>query len=216
MKRPVRSRQAEHAAEQAPRRARLEQHRSVRPPRQIGDPEPHRLDRLRGLARQVGGDAAPPRLARPPPRAQAAGRRTRRADRGAQIHQSLRVIARVICIHQQPREALEFHLRAAQRRLDCKKPRHDPLDIAVHHIGGLAKRDGRHRRRRVAPDPRQFEQSGLGRRKAPPGFPPRPWRKRADCGPGRSSRAPPRRHDLGASAAASVLDARPASVNASK
>ena len=94
-------------------------------------------------------------------RAEQASRRPRGADRGAQIHHPLREIAGAQIGRQRISGRANLRLTGRQRCGDGEKPGDDPLDIGIHHHRTLAKGDGRHRRRRIGPQPRQGAQARL-------------------------------------------------------
>ena len=95
-------------------------------------------------ARQLGGDAGARRPAQAGhPGADAAGGRARGADRRAEVHHRLRVVARAA-----PRASVAA--ASARRRgfaagsgvLDGEEPRHHPLDVAVDHHRRPVEGDG--------------------------------------------------------------------------
>jgi hypothetical protein len=54
-----------------------------------------------------------------------------------------------LVIDEEARQPPEFGPRLGDRRLHGEQPRHDAFDIAVDHIGGAVKGDGRHRCGRI-------------------------------------------------------------------
>ncbi len=140
--RPIASGQAAHPAQQAGFGAVLEQHGAVGTASQIGDAQAHRLGRLGRLSRQLRRAAGEPAGAGRAPGAQAAGGVARRADRGAQIHDGLGIVAGARIRRAAGGSGAQFGLGIGERRADVVQPGHDALDIAVDHGGGLVEGDG--------------------------------------------------------------------------
>ena len=166
IRRPGARRRLGHAAEETLGGPGAQENRRVGANRHEGGPAPQRPFRLRRLARkallQAGGAGA----AGLPPRAQRASRPPRRADRGAEIHQGLREVARPVRRNERFGERLDGRLGGRQRLLDEKETRDDPLDIAVDGGGRPVEGDGGDRRRRVGADAGQLAELRLRLRKA--------------------------------------------------
>ena len=122
----------------------------------------HLAFHLRRLARKRLGVAAGAGDAGVHPRADAAGRFLRRADRGAEIHHRLGEIAGAALRHQRLGAGADFGFRRRQFGLDRIEPRDHPLDVAVDRHRPPAERDRRDRRRGVAADAGQRPQAILG------------------------------------------------------
>ena len=90
---PVRAGPPQHPAKQALFGAGFQQPCAIVAAGQIGDAEPRWLGLFRGFARQVGGDATGPRLARIAKGADSTGGVAGRADRCAKVHDRLGVVA---------------------------------------------------------------------------------------------------------------------------
>ena len=140
-----------------------------------------------------------------------AQRPTGAANRGTQIHQGLRPVSRAVVGDQRTRQPPEFGLRARQRRLHRKQPRHDTLDIAVNHIGRATEGDGGHGGGGIGTDPRQGQQAGLRIRKHTAVIP----RHRSGAGqqvarPGVVAEPCPGRHDVGIIRRRQITHRRPA------
>ena len=87
-------------------------------------------------------------------RAVAAGRTSRAAERGAELHRGVGPGGRVISRH----ELVGRHLQLPRRQDLAGEPADDPADIGVHGSHRLAEGQGRHRARRVRSHPRQLSQ----------------------------------------------------------
>ncbi len=165
IRRPFRRRHFRHAAEEPLRRPGAHQQISVgaahdksRAAAQDAFPFRHAARKAFGVAARIGRTAFVPWTQR-------AGRFLRRAERGAEIHHRLREIAGAMLWRNLTRKPAQFRLRPGQRRLNCKQPRHHPLDIAVHRARRCIEGNRGNRGRRVVADARQRTQLGLARRK---------------------------------------------------
>ena len=99
-----------------------------------------------------------------------AQRRTRQAQRGAEVHQALRV-ARHVVLRQQllrllPQRA--FLRGHGQVPVKAEHAREHALDVAVEDGGALVEAERGNRRRRGAADARQLDELGAAAREAPP------------------------------------------------
>ena len=164
---PLRRRQPHRAPQQAVRRAAHEQRRAVVAHDPENDAVAQRPHRPRRPARQFGGGSAGSRPAPFPPRTIETMRPARRADRRAEVHRRLRIVAGAALRRQFGGAGAQLGPRPGQGRLHREKPRHDPFDIAVHHRRRPVEGDGRHRRRRIGADAGQPAQAGLVRREPP-------------------------------------------------
>jgi hypothetical protein len=95
--------------------------------------------RLGGLARQVGLHAFGAGGAGALQRADAAGGLARGADRGAQIHHRLRMIAGPVGGRQAGGQARQFRLGAGQGASTREQARHHAFHIAIDHRAGSSK-----------------------------------------------------------------------------
>ena len=107
-------------------------------------------------------DALRPRFADIHHRADAAGRRLRRADCGAEVHDRLGIIAGALARCQFACQSLQLRFSAGQRLGHRVEPRHDPLDIAVDHRGLPPERDGGDRGGRVNANSGQSPEAVFG------------------------------------------------------
>ncbi len=155
---PRRRGQFDHAAEEALLGAAPQQYRAVAANEPERHPVPQRTLRLFGPGGQALGNPHRRRHAILPPWTQDAARPARRADDGAQVHQSLREIAGPRARHQRRSERLEAWLRAGQRRRFGEEPGHHPLDIAVDRRDPTVERDRRDCRRAIVANPRKGAQ----------------------------------------------------------
>ncbi len=191
--RPLRCRHLGHAAEQALRRPRAHQHEPVGAPHHEGCAAAQPPFPLRRLERK----ASPDRRARAPRTAPSTGRARRpvsSACRWWRRGPSAPARSRR-CARPGPLPAVNARisgLAAGSSRSTCEQPRHHPLDIAVDRRSRRIERDRRDRRRGVGADAGQRGKLGLACRKlsAMDARPP-PWRRHADCGRARNSRARP-------------------------
>ena len=164
---PVGAGKAGHPAQQALGRAGFQQHGAICAPHDIGNALTSGLCRLGGLARQVCGHALHARRAKPRQRADAAGWRARRADRGAQIHHRLRMIAGPVPRCQPRGKRRQRGLGPGQRLGVGEEPGHDPFHIAIDHHRGFVLCDRGNCGGGIGANARQGAQPGLGCRKHP-------------------------------------------------
>ena len=139
---PVAPRPAQHPAQQPLVRARLDQPRPIFAPRDIGDAVADRLGFLRLTGGQGGLNALGTARAIVAPRADAAGGGLRGADRRANVHDRLRIVAGPRFGRKRCGGVPQGRLRSRHRRLDAEDPRHDPLDVPVHDRFAPVKGDG--------------------------------------------------------------------------
>ena len=147
-----------HAPQQAAVRALAQPDPSV-PLHAPDNAAPDRFDLLRHLPRIRGLVAGRVRRAIGSPRASAAVRRTRRADRCPQIHDRLRVITGAAGIGDLAGERCDVLLGLRQGRFHPEHPRDDALHIAVDDAGGLVERRRQDRIGRVITNSRKRFQS---------------------------------------------------------
>jgi hypothetical protein len=188
---PVAAGPAQHAAQKAGGRSRLQQERTIGAPDEVGDAVAHGLGLLRRLGGQVRRDPLPPRRAALHQRADPAGGRFRRADRGAEVHQRLRVAAGA---RSGVRRAAAPSAPAWRPAAAChgEEAGHDALDIAVEHGRGPVEGDGGDGGGGVGPDAGQGAQPVLRVGKpCRPARTPRRARISEGSAPARSIQAPP-------------------------
>ena len=112
-------------------------------PRRLG------FGRLSLARRVVALRAETPRGAERRQRTGRAVRRSRRANKRAELHQRLNGIAGARRAHERRGLFANERRNLARRRLHCVKTRDDALDIAVDGGAGLIESDGGDRRRRI-------------------------------------------------------------------
>ncbi len=134
---------------------------------QKATPRRKRLRRLGAPRRQRLGDALRAAAAGIAPGTEDAFGVLRRAQRSAEIHHRLRVVAGARCRRQRRGQAAQRRLGVRQRLGMREEPRHDALDIAVDRRCRAVEGDCRHRRRGIVADPRQRAQRQLIVGKAP-------------------------------------------------
>src|SRR5690242_10085595 len=156
-----------HPTEQSFRRARTHKHESVRAQYHKRSPAPTPPFRLRRLNWKVFRIATHAGYTGVIPWTERTSGPFRRADRGAEIHQSLRKIPAAALRGEPLRELLDVGFCHGQCLVDGTKPRDHALDIAIDRHHTRIERDGRDRRRSVAADARERAQLGLARWKLP-------------------------------------------------
>ena len=156
-----------HAAQQSLGRPLAQQHGAVLAQQHEGEAAAGWLLGLGRAARQLLGEAELAALAVLHQRTDHAARGARDADRGAEIHHRLRVVAGTLLRHEPGGADLDVGLGVGQRRLDGVEPRDYPLDVAVDRRGWLVEGDGPNGARRVPADAGKGEQAGLVLGKAP-------------------------------------------------
>ena len=164
---PFRAGPAQHSAQQTLVGAALQQQGAVNPAGDIGRAQPNRLGLFRRFFRELRGRAPVSCQTGRAPGADTASRVARGADRCAQIHHRLGIVAGPFRRGQCFGQGREFGLGGGQGRVTIKQARHNPFDIPVHHGFGPLKGNGCDCRRCIGSDPRQRQQIGPGIRKPP-------------------------------------------------